>query len=49
VDLETETCKAYMSPKIKWKLGNCPLATNIRKKITQEKERKGQQKQKKKK
>jgi len=44
-------CKAYINPTEKWKLGDCPLCSTIRKMEgnQQEKQRVGQQKQKKKK
>jgi hypothetical protein len=45
-----ETCEAYINPSIWWREGwNCPLATHVKKSITEEEVRKrvGQQKQKK--
>jgi hypothetical protein len=42
-------CSAYVSPKAKWRLGACPLATHVIERVgdqTQGKVRVGQQKQK---
>jgi hypothetical protein len=29
-------CDAYMNPSMKWRLGNCPLASHIRKIVEEE-------------
>jgi len=48
--IENGYCKVYIFPEIKWKLGNCPMATHLKKKELgrgeQAKVRIGQQKQK---
>ena len=48
---ESQTCNAYEFPRLKWRLGNCPLASHVRSIVREdeEKQRVGQQKGKRKK
>lgn len=29
-------CKVYLFPKAKWRSGNCPMATHVKKEVTKE-------------
>ncbi len=46
--VEGTVCDAYVKPEVKWRIGNCPLASHITNTITSNvKVRVGQQKQRK--
>lgn len=49
--IDGDFCKAYAFPGIKWKLGRCPMSTNYRPDLVEEKQkiRVGQQRNKRKK
>lgn len=35
-DAEKQICKNYLIPKAKWRFQNCPMATHIKKEVTEE-------------
>lgn len=45
---EENVCSVYAFPSAKWRVGNCPMATNVVHTNKKKKERIGQQKQRKK-
>jgi len=46
--IENNYCQMYINPSIKWRLGVCPGATHVKKKVTdKQRKRVGQQKQRK--
>ncbi len=49
-NIEGEVCRVWFSPATKWRTGNCPSATHIKRELSEpeQKVRVGQQKQKKK-